>query len=178
MYEKGVLRALIRQARASKAGTAIDPALVTQLPRWQRVAAYRALPGEPDPAPLLAALPQISVFLPRLDGSNLAWVEVTGKTEFEKGQFGIEQPIGPDVTQTIAEVDAMLIPALAVDIHGRRLGQGAGYYDRFLATLPPTGGPLLVAVVHDDEVLQEIPDEPHDMRVDALLTPTRFIHVI
>jgi 5-formyltetrahydrofolate cyclo-ligase len=175
MYEKGVLRALVREARAGRPGRVIDPALATQVPHWQRVGAYRPLPGEPNLEPFLAALPHVTLMLPRIAGTALAWVEVSGDTEFEIGPFGVRQPIGSDATEAATTADALLIPALAVDVSGRRLGQGGGYYDRFLATLPVHGGPLRVAVVADDEVMQEIPDEPHDARVNAILTPTRFI---
>jgi 5-formyltetrahydrofolate cyclo-ligase len=177
MHEKGVLRALVRQARATRRGSQIGPAVGLQLPTWQRVGAYRALDGEPDLAPLLASLPTLTVLLPRIEESALSWVVITPTTEFEPGPFGIQQPVGADATAMIADVDALLMPALAVDITGRRLGQGGGYYDRLLAMLPPAsdGGPVRVAVVHDDEVLREIPDEPHDARVDAILTPTRYI---
>ena len=75
-----------------------------------------------------------------------------------------------------ARCRAVLVPALAVDVHGYRLGQGGGFYDRMLAALPAAeaGGPLRIAVVHDDEVLDEVPREPHDRRMDAVLTPSRY----
>ena len=63
----------------------------------------------------------------------------------------------------------MLVPALAVDRHGRRLGQGGGSYDR---ALPRTSAPV-VAVVFGDEVLDTLPAEPHDRSVDGVLTPDR-----
>jgi 5-formyltetrahydrofolate cyclo-ligase len=86
---------------------------------------------------------------------------------------------GPDA---VAEAALLLVPALAVDTEGRRLGQGGGSYDRVLAALPARGPrPLVVACVHDDEVLDAardaLPEEPHDRRVDAVLTPTRTIRV-
>ena len=67
----------------------------------------------------------------------------------------------------------MFVPGLAVDRSGHRLGQGGGYYDRTLASVPShaDGGPLLVIVLFDDEVRDEVPYEPHDCRVDAALTP-------
>jgi len=71
----------------------------------------------------------------------------------------------------------VLVPALAIDRAGFRLGQGGGYYDRLLADVPrhADGGPLLVAVVHDDELLDALPHEPHDRPVDAVLTPTAYL---
>ena len=69
------------------------------------------------------------------------------------------------------------MPALAVDPAGRRLGQGGGYSDGALADLPVLvdGGPMLVALVHDDEVVDEVPIEDHDRLVDAIVTPRRTL---
>ena len=78
--------------------------------------------------------------------------------------------LGPD--------DVVLVPALAAGRDGTRLGQGGGFYDRALADLPPhPEGPLVVAVVHDDELLAagEVPSAPHDRRVDAVLTPSGWV---
>ena len=71
----------------------------------------------------------------------------------------------------------MFVPGLAVDRFGHRLGQGGGYYDRTLASVRSRadGGPLLVIVLFDDEVLDEVPYEPHDCRVDAALTPSGVV---
>jgi 5-formyltetrahydrofolate cyclo-ligase len=69
----------------------------------------------------------------------------------------------------VATAAVMLVPALAVDRRGRRLGRGGGFYDR---TLPLCArGARLVAVVRDDEVLDEVPDEPHDVPMTHVLTP-------
>jgi 5-formyltetrahydrofolate cyclo-ligase len=65
----------------------------------------------------------------------------------------------------------VLVPALAVDRRGRRLGRGGGYYDRTLASL---AGPAY-AVVYDDEVVEEVPVEPHDVAVAGALTPSGLV---
>jgi len=72
----------------------------------------------------------------------------------------------------------LLVPALAVDGAGHRIGKAGGFYDRLLADrerLAPAARPLVVAVVHDDELLDAIPTEPHDERVDAVVTPRRYV---
>lgn len=78
-------------------------------------------------------------------------------------------------TRALADVDIVLVPALAVDGDGVRLGQGGGWYDRALAEFAQ--GVPVVAVVFDDEVLPGgmLPLEPHDRCVDAVVTPSRFI---
>ncbi len=83
----------------------------------------------------------------------------------------------PLPAQAIGEADLIVVPALAVSLDGTRLGQGGGWYDRTLphrATLAP-----VAAVVFDDEVLApgSIPREEHDVRVDAIITPTRVIDI-
>ena len=72
----------------------------------------------------------------------------------------------------------MLVPALAVDLAGNRLGKAGGYYDRLFAGLDQLGAesrPLLVAVVHDDDVVSSVPTQGHDVAVDAVLTQTRYL---
>ena len=77
--------------------------------------------------------------------------------------------------ESLKEADLIAIPALAASVDGTRLGQGGGWYDRALTHRSP--GVPVVAVIFDDEVLEAgiIPAEPHDVPVDAIVTPTRTI---
>ena len=82
-------------------------------------------------------------------------------------------PLGPDA---VARADVLVVPALAVDLAGRRLGQGGGSFDRALVRARPDA--LVVALLHDDEVSTEpLPAEPHDRPVDVIVTPDRVIQV-
>jgi 5-formyltetrahydrofolate cyclo-ligase len=84
----------------------------------------------------------------------------------------MREPTGPPLGITvIATAVLVLVPALAVDRRGIRLGRGGGHYDRTLP-LARSGTPL-VAIVRDDEVLASLPAEPHDFPVTAALTPGR-----
>lgn len=78
-----------------------------------------------------------------------------------------------------ADVEIVLVPALAVDTCGRRLGRGRDHYDLLLSQLGPTT--LVIGAVHDDELLdaavEPVPDEPHDVPVDAVITPTRILYL-
>jgi 5-formyltetrahydrofolate cyclo-ligase len=146
------------------------------------VTGYRAMPGEPDPSDLLSALRDsgATVLLPRVHGADLQWVPWTETTVFEPGPFGLSEPAGEPIDyNTVASGTVMFIPALAVDHTGRRLGQGGGFFDRLLAKTPRVnaGGPLRVALVHDEEFVATLPDEDHDQSVDAVLTQTRFLRL-
>lgn len=141
-----------------------------------RVAAYVSLPWEPPTDVLREQLrgAGIEVLLPVADPrGGLTWVRDDGSAGAAWGVPG--QPASP-ATPTAATTDAagaavVIVPALAATADGRRLGQGGGYYDRFLANLPAAsaGGPLLVAVVGPGEVLDDVPTEPHDRRVDTVV---------
>lgn len=85
-------------------------------------------------------------------------------------RFGLLEPTEPWLpSSAVAQADWVLVPALAVDRKGVRLGRGGGYYDRSLALCGP--GVRLVAVVRDEEVVDELPSEPHDIRMTHVLTP-------
>jgi len=84
--------------------------------------------------------------------------------------FGLREPPDPHLpAATIAEADAILVPALAVDRRGVRLGRGAGFYDRSLPLAAPTA--RRIAIVRDDELLEHVPSEPHDVRMTHALLP-------
>lgn len=86
------------------------------------------------------------------------------------GRFGLREPEGPWLpAAAIADASVVLVPALAVDRRGARLGRGGGFYDRSLPLCRP--GTRLVAVVRDSEVVDDLPAEPHDVRMTHALTP-------
>lgn len=98
--------------------------------------------------------------------------------EYRPGQlvaarFGLLEPAEPsgDAVFGPADADLILVPALAVDRRGVRLGRGRGFYDRSLAQRNPRAP--LVAVVRDDELVDELPAEPHDVPMTHALTPRR-----
>ena len=175
----------VRPAERRNADAEALTIVVRELPEVARarcVALYAAMPDEPDTEPLRRALRAsgVRVLLPIvLDGSQLDWADDDGDLR-PATRLGGPEPtgprLGPDGVQ-LAQV--VLIPALAVDTLGNRLGQGAGYYDRTLPLLGPSV-PVL-AVVHDNEVLdaaiEPIPAEPHDVPVDAVITPHRCLRL-
>jgi 5-formyltetrahydrofolate cyclo-ligase len=143
------------------------------------VCAYWPVGGEPNSPELLDNLVRrgCQVLLPLVGPPTVAagpldWAEYTGARSLRAGPLGLREPTGPRLgCGAIATAVLVLVPALAVDRHGVRLGRGGGYYDRTLP-LASTGTPL-VAIVRDDEVLASLPAQPHDVPVTAVLTPGR-----
>ena len=141
------------------------------------VAAYLSIGTEPETRPLIEVIAErgARVIVPvlRPDG-DLDWARYTPGSDLVPGSRGTVQPTSPTLgVEAICAVDVMFVPALAVDHAGRRLGRGGGSYDRALAKVRAAGSPVLViAVVHDDEVLDLVPTAAHDQPVDAALTPS------
>jgi 5-formyltetrahydrofolate cyclo-ligase len=138
------------------------------------VCAYHPVGSEPGSVRLLDALLTAGcrVLLPVVvPGSPLDWAVYTGRDCLKPGPYRLVEPVGPLLgALAIAVADTVLVPALAVDRRGMRLGRGGGYYDRSLVYAAP--GAALVAVVRDSEVVTRLPAEPHDVPMTAALTPS------
>ncbi len=187
--DKAVLRARLLAARArlsaeqrTGAGRAIRDALLSR-PEVQMagtIAAYYSVGAEPDTRGLVYALWKRGsyVLLPvlRADG-DLDWASYEGPDSLLPGPRGLLEPGEPPRgTEAVARADAVLVPALAVDRAGNRLGRGGGSYDRVLARV----GPLipLIALIYDDELLDHVPAERHDVPVRAAVSPLTGITVM
>ena len=101
----------------------------------------------------------------------LDWAEYSGPETLAAGRLrGILEPTGPRLGVTaVKAADLVLVPALAVDHGGVRLGRGAGHYDRSLVFVSP--GTELVAVVRDSELVGRLPAQPHDVSMTGALIP-------
>lgn len=160
-------------AERAAAAEAVAAALVGGLRGAGTVAAFVPDPSEPGHGRLPDAYAELGarVLLPVIPGEGRAldWAVHTG--ELERGRFGLSQPVGPRLGVTaIGEADAIVVPALAVDRAGIRLGRGGGYYDRALVHARPDA--VLVTVVFDDERVDHLPREVHDRPVRAVVTPS------
>lgn len=136
----------------------------------RRIAAYASMPSEPGTAPLLEQLMGrgVVVIVPiSLEDRTMAWA-LNEPGAVSVSALGVPEPTGPVLGPgALAECSVAIVPALAVDHAGNRLGRGAGYYDRALADF--TG--VVCAVVFENELVPEVPHADHDRRVDLVLTP-------
>lgn len=192
------LRAEVRRRRRARsaqelaeageriASHGIEWALET-VPAGGTLTAYLGVGAEPPTLRLLGRLHEhgFHVLLPICEPERqLSWVEWRPDIGYERSRYApIQEPVGPRLglsalqreAPLLPPVAAILLPATALDGEGRRLGQGGGYYDRFLAQLDETASPVpTAAVVFDDELLPpgEVPDERLDHRVDVAVTPS------
>jgi 5-formyltetrahydrofolate cyclo-ligase len=141
----------------------------------KRVAAYANVGGEPPTDVIRTELRKnkCEVWLPYAESTGeMRWLRDTGD-ELTPGPMGIPAPVGEFLTGGLEKVEAVVVPALAVTRSGARLGRGGGYYDRALAKVAryQDGGPMRIALVYDDEIVESLPSESHDERVDAIVTP-------
>jgi 5-formyltetrahydrofolate cyclo-ligase len=166
-----------RRARPAVERAAADAALVghllAELTRRgsTTVAAYVPVGAEPGGAELPDALRNagFTVLLPLLEPDGaLDWARYTGG--LADGPRGLREPTGPRLGQAgVTGADAVVVPAVAVDRRGVRLGRGGGSYDRALARLDPQVS--ATALLYDGELVDELPAEPHDRHVGAVVTP-------
>lgn len=133
-------------------------------------------PGGPDLPEVLAAHAHLLLPVLLSDG-DLDWVTYTGPSSLVAGPRGLREPAGPRLgVDAVTRASLILTPALAVDRSGRRLGKGGGSYDRALARLAPRR-PVIAALLYDDELVDELPAEPHDRPVDAVITPSGCVRL-
>ena len=102
------------------------------------------------------------LLFPRVIGDTLEFASGT----LRQGSLGIKEPAG--VTRDLSELELILVPALAVDAAGFRLGKGKGYYDRVLGNIECPK----FAVIFDDEFFEQLPVEAHDQRVSGAISPS------
>jgi 5-formyltetrahydrofolate cyclo-ligase len=184
--EKAALRRRLLAGRArltpdqrAAAGRALREA-VLELPQVQMagtIAAYYSLSSEPDTHGLVYALWKRGgyVLLPLLrPDADLDWASYEGPDSLRPGPRGLAEPSEPPRgMDAVTRADLVLVPALAVDRGGVRLGRGGGSYDRALARVTP--GIPTIALLYDGELLDEVPADGHDQRVQLVARPSAGI---
>ncbi len=165
-------RSLVPDERAREAGSLAAKAAL--LP-GEVICAYVPFGTEPGSPELLDQLLDQGkrVLLPIVpdEPGPLGWAAYEGPSTLGPGRLrGLLEPTGRRFgADALGTADLILVPALAVDDDGVRLGRGAGYYDRSLGFASP--GTALIAVVRDAELVRALPAEPHDVRMTGVLTP-------
>lgn len=185
--EKAVVRARQRALRAAlswseqtRAATAVAVQL-DALPRFRSarvVAGYVPVRGELDPRPALARV--------RARGGLVAWPALCccsrelrfalapDDTGFVPGRFGVPAPPAHAPLVPAEVIDCLLVPGLAFDAAGRRLGQGGGYYDALLQRLSRLPGTWTVGLAHRFQLLPRVPSDAADLPVDLVIAPGRL----
>jgi 5-formyltetrahydrofolate cyclo-ligase len=163
---------------ADRARAVSDRLLATdEVRRAASVAAYVSVGREPGTGVLLDALAAAGkrVFLPVLQPDNdLDWAAYAGPESLATARRGLLEPIGPALgADAIGTADVVIVPGLAVDRTGLRLGRGGGSYDRALGRVPV--GTFTCVVLNDDEILDQVPSAAHDRRVLAAITEERLV---
>lgn len=130
------------------------------------VALFSPTETEPDVDLLwdLNVLGDLRVSYPRCDGDTLIFRPVSSVADLAPGRYGISEP-GPG--PKTERLDLIVVPGVAFAADGARLGRGGGFYDRFLATIPPTT--MTVGVCFEFQRIAEIRNEPHDRKVDRVI---------
>lgn len=146
---------------------------------WRNAAVtlfFAPLTGEADVWPLLKEALEAGkvVALPHFDSANQCYIACRVQdleTEIAPGRFGIREPGSRCVEIPPDKLDLVLVPGIAFDWHGHRLGRGQGFYDRLLVRVRG----VKCGIAFDEQMTNTIPAEAHDVRMDFILTPTRCV---
>lgn len=146
------------------------------MPLWRNArlpALYCSMGGEISTRRILEELfrEKRPVALPRIEGCDLRLHRVTSMEQLAPGRFGITEPLAETPPVAESEPDLILVPGVAFDRRGHRVGYGKGFYDRLLQH---TGAPV-IALAYGFQIVHHVPDEPHDRRMDYILTPEELI---
>jgi len=161
---------------------ALQPGLLHLLESARTIAAYLPSDGEIDTGPLIALLWERGkhVFLPLLrfaPHKHLAFGLYRPETGLAPNQYGIPEPVGTPVLDHPGQLDLALVPLVAFDSQGHRIGMGGGFYDRTFAYLKAPGAapaPLLVGLAHECQRYPNLPAEPWDVPLDGVATERAF----
>jgi 5-formyltetrahydrofolate cyclo-ligase len=177
MTDKAQLRQTIRQRKKSFSTAALaklSSDIVAELEANDHfrdaevVLMYDALPDEVQTAAFIEKwYKKKTVLLPKVAGENLTLHIYKGKAYMETGAFHIPEPTTPPFLQ-YSSIDLAVVPGMAFDRKGHRLGRGKGYYDRLFSTMLPQK-PFKIGLAFPFQIVDEVPVEPTDVSMDALV---------
>jgi len=166
-------RAACKEASANAADNLLD---LPELADVGVILAYAALPAEIDPLSAISRLRRrgVKIAYPRIEAPGVLGIHfVDHELDLIAGPFGLAQPSEHAPRAPLSAVDAVIVPGVAFDQGGTRLGYGGGYYDRLLPSL--RYDTLRVGYAFDEQLLTVIPAEEHDELVDVIVTQTRVV---
>jgi len=156
--------------------------LIRQLPIYKRsrhIAFYLANDGEVSLRPLLVdALRQNKAcYLPAINDQQMSFLAYRPEQELARNRFGILQPESTKIDNHSNHLDLVLVPLVAFDQSGNRLGMGGGFYDRHFAykRQQPNAGPLLLGIAHDFQEVGQLSPQAWDVHLDGIVTNSRLI---
>ena len=122
------------------------------------------------------------VFAPKTTAEDMEFYEIHSFDKLNPSRFGVLEPVAEEGGRYIEghekeQGNLMLLPGLGFDLLGNRIGYGAGYYDRYLVK-HPNANFNKIALSYDFQIMEQIPSEDFDIRVDAIITPSRMIRCI
>lgn len=174
MTTKHDIRKMLRQGKP--AGSAVEASAITSqllqhpcVRKARTILAYSSLPDEVPTQELLDTLVREgkTVLLPRIvSDTEMCLHHYTGRNDLAKGAFGILEPTG-ELFDAYQQIDVAIIPGMAFDKQGHRLGRGKGYYDRFLPLLPEA---YRIGVCYPSRLLPHIPTDDHDILMDEVIS--------
>ena len=173
-----VLAGIAPAAAEEKSGAACETLLgLDEFARAGVVMLYMPIPGEVDTAPIAAGAWRAgkTVLLPKVRSTHGDMIAVAYRTVDDPmvlGRYNIREPAA-DEPWPADRIDLIVVPALAFDRRGNRLGKGGGYYDRFLSQ--PGLRAAACGLVFAEQVIESVPVQPHDRQVPVLVTDREII---
>ena len=149
-----------------------DEEFINRFKQAKRIALYRAKDGEVPCDSLAEAFMKKGKLccFPRIEGEDMVFCDCDSLDEkcFSKGAYGIDEPVASIAPVDPGSIDIVVLPAVAYNEEGTRLGQGKGFYDRFYAGIKG-GKPFLLGICYDFQISSEIPVEEHDLTADVIV---------
>ncbi|HEY9124723.1 MAG TPA: 5-formyltetrahydrofolate cyclo-ligase [Bacteroidales bacterium] len=141
---------------------------IERLPQFvhsQTIAMYWPMPMEVDLTPLIIKYSTSkTILLPVVSDDDIVFSQFEGESQMKKNRYNILEPTGT-VFSDIEQIEALIIPGIAFDKSGNRLGRGKGYYDRFLST----SNAFKIGVCFEFQLFESIPALPHDVKVNMVI---------
>lgn len=165
-------KSLLSESVCSKAAFSVLEKLgdLPQFIQADNILCYHALPDELPTQPILDKWAKNkSLFLPRVNGNELEILNYNAQT-LQHGSFNIQEPQGDNIIN-VQLMDIIIVPAIAYDLKGNRIGRGKGYYDRLLQNTNATK----IGIIFDFQLLDNIQTDTHDIPVDIVITDKQTI---